>query len=294
MERAISLKKATMLSSELPLKNESIKSFAYYDNGNILYSKDSIVHTSEKLVPGFYDVSYDSYNDKYLINRSNEIPIKQLSFDDQEKFEKYLNVLISKESQARLKKLNILNKGGVLFYGKEGTGKSTVCRYYANQCIEKHNSVVIYLDSEDFGICWNFVKTLIQIHSDTFFIIILEEIDNYLKHPTGEEIIKKVLDGNLSVNNFLLLATTNYIEEIPDTLINRPSRFKYAIEIGLINNEETVKNIINNLLQDTEYDKEQVLKACKGKSLDYIQQYCLNIIFDLDHSENSLKTKISL
>ena len=37
-------------------KNDTISSFVYYENGDITYSPHNTICSSEKLIPGFYNV----------------------------------------------------------------------------------------------------------------------------------------------------------------------------------------------------------------------------------------------
>ena len=273
-------------------KNDTISSFVYYENGDITYSPHNTICSSEKLIPGFYNVMYDDYNDKYLLSRAQINSIKPPAFKDKDLLDTYINILLSEKHAETLKSLDILNKGGVLLYGKEGTGKSTICKYYTHKCIEENKAIVIYAKSDFFGMCWNFISTLKGIHPDNFFIVILEEVDNYLKTPNGEETLKKILDGNLSLDNTIVFATTNYIEEIPDALIKRPSRFKYVLNIDAISDDNDVLEIAKNILKNIEFNETDLLNNCRNKTLDYIQQYCLDIIFNLNTTTNN-QNKIS-
>ena len=64
-----------------------------------------------------------------------------------------------------------------------------------------------------------------------------DEFDEFVKEGK-EGLIKTFLDGSSSTNNTIFLAMTNYIERIPDSIKNRPSRFKYQIEIEEVSNSE--------------------------------------------------------
>ena len=46
------------------------------------------------------------------------------------------------------------------------------------------------------------------------------------------------------------------------------------------------------MLKHIPYDKDKLLKDCINQTLDYIQQYCLNILFNLSTIENN-NTKIT-
>lgn len=277
------------------LSDETIRSFTFFENGDIEYSPYKVTKVSDKLTPGYYNIIYDNYNHKWEISRVTikKTP-KPFNFQNKDILDKYINSLVDKNIQNTLKNLKILTKGGVLFYGQEGTGKSTIVQYYCEQLVKQSNAMVFYLDEDSFVTNWKFLTKLKRIHKDTLFIVVIEEIDDLLNTtPTIEDKLKSILDGNLSLNNTLFFATTNYIHKIPEALKNRPSRFKYTFEIDALEDKDSIRSIVNNIIKDFECDKEEIVNHCVGKTLDYIQNYCLDIILNLSH-HNFNQNKISL
>jgi SpoVK/Ycf46/Vps4 family AAA+-type ATPase len=84
-----------------------------------------------------------------------------------------------------------------------------------------------------------------------FVCINLEEFDD-LVNTDRHETWTTLLDGQFQSNNRLLLATTNYIQRIPQRLL-RPGRFSSLKEIPLLNKESRFlylksKGVSGNLL----------------------------------------------
>ena len=84
------------------------------------------------------------------------------------------------------------------------------------------------------------------------------------------------MDGIDSIENCLFLASTNYIELIPKSLTERPSRFKKVLEIKQSEDIEAVKkwlektydSFIDNL---NEKDYEHLHDKCLNKTIDEIK-----------------------
>lgn len=276
------------------INDDTIKSFTFFENGDVIYSPYNVTKATDKLVPGYYELDYDNYKHEYYIKRTSikKIP-KPFKFQNKNILDKYIDCFTNQSVKETLNKLNIQNKGGILFYGKEGTGKSTILQYYCSQLVNKNNAMVFYLNEENFVMCWKFLTKLKRIHKDTLFVVVIEEIDDLLESSSlMEDRLKSMLDGNLSLDNVLVFATTNYINKIPEALKNRPSRFKYSFEISELKDRTSVEAVVNNIIGNFECDKELIIKECMNKTLDYIQQYCLDIILNLTHRTD--KKKISL
>lgn len=188
--------------------------------------------------------------------------------------------------------MGFIHKSGVLLHGKEGTGKTSIAKYYYTRFIKDKNAVVFYINNSDgyFYKCWEFIVEIRKIQDDPI-IIILEELDGFMKD--NEDKLKSCLDGNLSISNCVVFASTNHIDRIPEALKNRESRFKFVINIEGIQNKEEVFKIIKNMIGNDFSDEEinKYSEELKGKTLDEIKQFCLDKIMSIPVSE---KKKIKL
>jgi hypothetical protein len=108
----------------------------------------------------------------------------------------------------------------------------------------------------------------------------------------SEPIIKSILDGALSIDNFMCMAATNYIDKIPDAIKHRLSRFKFSIEVKGIDDPEVVKAVISTLLKDiaVPQDVEKWVKELKTPTIDEVKQFCLDKIMDLPTEKSEARS----
>ena len=142
--------------------------------------------------------------------------------------------------------------------------------------------------------CWEFLTKIRKIQKNPI-IVIFEEFDNFLgSNNSNVGPLKTMFDGNLSIDNCLILATTNNLEKIPDALKLRPSRFKYVLNIEGIQSVDEVFSLLNNMISDlfTKEELEDFAEGLKGSTLDYIKQFAIDKIMDLTTFENKRNKKI--
>ena len=106
------------------------------------------------------------------------------------------------------------------------------------------------------------LSTLRKIHENTPIVVVIEDIDNW-QHSTS---ILALLDGSGQIDNVTYLATTNYIENLPDRIKNRPSRFDKCVYIGFPS-ANSRKEYFKSLIDDTSRDLTELVE--KSKKLTY-------------------------
>lgn len=159
-------------------------------------------------------------------------------------------------------------KFGIFIEGEPGSGKTSllkaICTYLNRQ--------MFFMTST--GLMENSISSLISdfcIRKDA--VLILEELDTFdtianrkkkktdgtEQMDTGMSVVLNTLDGGLTPDNFIFIATTNYPEKI-DAAIKRPGRFDLIIRVEKLSYSLFIK-MVSHLY---EIDQKIIDKDFKG------------------------------
>lgn len=276
------------------MNTSDLKSFNYLENGDVTFSVFDTVKTVNKLDSGIYIASYIQTGTGGQLNikiDSDTESVQTHNFSDKEKLDNFFISFFNKDVIKKMLELGFNHKAGILFYGKEGTGKSTIIKNYVKQIVEKHNAIVIYIEGIN-GITaqWEFVSKIRAIQ-DNPIIVVFEEIDILITRGL-EGKLKTCLDGKDSINNCLCFGTTNYINNIPNALKDRPSRFKYSLNIEGLSDEKDIYLILENMIGHIHNPSDIIEFASElnGSTLDVIKQFCIDKIMEIKtHKPNKKK-----
>lgn len=262
------------------------KNYVYLKNGQVNYEEQEVLSTSSTLEPGLYEVRY-IYSPLYkVVVRKLEIKNRPVVHNDNTGLlDNIIDSFLDDSKNIKLKKFNISNRFGVLLYGDAGTGKSSII----NNCISKSTDsisfIIIDKDEERIQHCWEWISR-VRLSQDNKFFIVFDEFDEYMK---SESVIKQIMDGQYSIDNCLFIMSTNYINDIPETIKDRPSRCKYKIKVEGIYDT----NVIYEIIKDLDLNEDDINKAkvqLKGKTLDEIKNFCVDKILNLKELDNNKKT----
>lgn len=133
-------------------------------------------------------------------------------------------------SKELYEKHGIQYKLGILLYGKPGTGKSSIARAIASYLDWEIITIDLKTNTSRDLIDWvaNIGKKKVVILEDIDCVISSRE-DGKLENSNFDTLLN-ILDGSLSPNNVIFVATTNYIEKLDPAFI-RDGRFDCKVEL---------------------------------------------------------------
>lgn len=130
--------------------------------------------------------------------------------------------------QEKYDRFHFAHKRGYILYGPAGCGKSAALRLLQEKFINKFKGLVLVWQGG--GTISGHYQEIRQNEPDRPILVVCEDIDATI--GSFEEEILEFLDGQIGLRNFVLVATTNHLESIPERIKNRPSRIDRLVEIG--------------------------------------------------------------
>ena len=174
--------------------------------------------TPERLIP--FSPRQDTY-----------IPLKM-----EEQVKKDFNKFLGAEQLYR--DLGIMFKMGILMYSTAGLGKTSIIRDLVHN-VDK-DAVVIWLEGQNF-FSTDFSKKIATTLKDRFKVFIFEELTHQTSYTERLERLLTFLDGELTIDKSISIATTNYPELLPMNVVDRPSRFDKLYEMKPPDSKERKK-----------------------------------------------------
>lgn len=138
-------------------------------------------------------------------------------------------------------KYGIFPKRGILMYGSQGTGKSLMISMTSRKYVEAGDTAVIYWPTDKFRASdvKYFLKDLKYSDKCKKLILVVEDIGGVSVDGAGQKLsvepsLLSILDNVESVFKIptMILATTNFPQNLLQNIANRPKRFDYLHEVG--------------------------------------------------------------
>lgn len=195
------------------------------------------------------------------------IPKSDKSWDD---------VVLDKDKQDVVQKATRAVEGGMvrsrglLFIGPPGTGKTLTGKILMNTT----DSTFIWVSAKDM---WRIgaigaIKMAFQLARDLGnTILFMEDIDDALKYG-ATDILKTELDGMHENKGLITILTSNYPEDLPDALLDRPGRFHEILNFELPSDEARQKIVENLVGELDEKTMSEIVEKTKGFSGSHIKE----------------------
>lgn len=230
----------------------------------------------KQLPPGIYNAVPGPFGRRFIYPADIETDkLVSLENSNTNKVMKDIGQFLTKETRDAFKAYELLYRRGILLYGPPGTGKTSTVIQICREFVAKYQGLV-FLDFPFEGIS-SWVRDIRSQDSERAVLLVMEELDGQL--PRHESTILSLLDGEDSVDNFIVLATTNYIEEIPSRIKNRPSRFSTVIEIGYPGIETRRAFLESRILPQhkSQVNIGELAQKTEGMSIDHLKDLIVSI-----------------
>jgi len=173
------------------------------------------------------------------------------------------------------------HKRGFLLWGPPGGGKTCTVSFIIKDFIAQGNIVFVF-NYQLMGALSGFKN----IEPNRKVLIVMEDIDSLIKDRHEEQAVLEFLDGSIQHSNTIVIATTNYPEDLPDRIINRPSRFDRVSYVGVPSYNDRILYLTK---KSKELSKPQIkgwAKETDGWTLAHLKELIIAVeVFDLDYDE---------
>lgn len=221
---------------------------------------DSNVESFNLLPNGYYLVKYDSRNNQYFLEETDDFKIPDKVYGDSE----YL-------SDRYVKSFNQTDKNmGILLTGLKGTGKSLTAKLTA---IKSNLPVILVTEEftgEEFKSFLNSIKQVV--------VIFIDEFEKVYTETETQDSLLSLLDGVFEGKK-LFIFTSNMVNRINQYMLNRPGRIRYLAEYESLS-DETISDVVDDSLINKVY-REELLNI-----LDIIGNISMDILVSLINEIN--------
>src|SRR5271157_984327 len=246
------------------MKNKSGVNVQYLKNGsNYTFSQKASLE--KRLPAGVYSIRQDDMGSLFLQAETIETEVLiNLPNSPMYNIMAKIDCFLTDNIRNAFKKYGMIYKRGILLYGPPGTGKTSVVNQVISMATDKKDMIVLLCPYA--GWVKQIVDQVREIEQiDRPFMIVWEEFEDVVENSEAK--VLSLLDGISQVGNIIYLATTNYIQNIPTRIINRPSRFADVFEIGLPCAEVRKAFIESKLLKGDRVDINLWVESTEGFSI---------------------------
>jgi len=247
-----------------------------------------ISRSIQKLHSGYYETYLNNQGISTLCKK-DIITDDLLLLDD-------ISIEVTKEISKFWKKRNefksrgFSHRRGYLFYGRAGTGKSSIVKQIINSVINEQDGIVINCTSTGPYIIIKAIEQIRIVEPNRNILCIFEDIDSIIDEY-GEQEILSLLDGENLIDYVLNIATTNYPERLDKRIVSRPRRFDRIIKI-VEPNKEIRRKYFQEKLKVNDDEVEKYVEISNGFTYASLSDLVISTkCFDLSLEEAAFRLK---
>lgn len=166
--------------------------------------------------------------------------------------------------------IGALHRRGYLLHGPPGVGKTSTINAIADSVIGA-GGVVFYFDGEyNASAVGRALQIFRSTEPDRPCLLVMEDLDSLIT-AVGEKQLLSLLDGEGTIDKCVVLATTNYVENLPDRFVNRPGRFDRVVEVTSPS-DETRRAFLEAKAKDKSLDLDSWVELTDGFSIAHLKE----------------------
>lgn len=175
------------------------------------------------------------------------------------------------------KKHNLPWKRGMLLYGAPGNGKSTIIKILMSVYDFKPITVVPEASADSVREAFSYAQEASPA------LLYFEDLGDLLDKHLDLSTFLNLMDGVVTNNGLFVVATTNEVEKLKDSISDRPSRFDRKFEIPLPTQELAyiyLKRWFGKLIPANKCKALAKFAAQKEFSYDYLKEFYISAMFE--------------
>lgn len=244
--------------------------------------------TTQQLEPGFYEIHKDMMGTIHFAHQA--ISTQGIMHLEEGNMGEIISDITEFWDMAdRYKAFNIAFKRGIMMSGPPGTGKTCIIKLLLADMIQR-GGICMDMHPKATGKFVDAVAEIRKVQPDTPILAVIEDFQKWMVNPE----FLNMMDGLVPLHKVVIIATTNYWQELPDTILNRPGRFDAHFKIdfpGPITRRALLETMIPEQYKK-EVNLENFVKDSKGFSMGHMKELVTAVLlFKKDYKETVRRLK---